>query len=312
MGTAAFIDALRRMAEGVPFASGYCSLALHSKAWPSNDVIRPLALRHPGIDIPDNDCACDLGTQIRGAYWLTLLGQPALLGLGKLPSDVKAELGPEITVHELANGVLLQAGERSEPGDVESGDVLPLIRRVAKYLEPIQLYQRVAVLFDDLALCNEWAEEALEVRLSNGYHLPFAVRIRAVPASEPLRIAIETLHEATEENREQLEAQVQIWLQCAMFGARSEHRALKPYLNLSFELLAILLRCLVQRFDGNAQWFSRHGAYTNGKEMASGIRLKVSLQVPPQPLILARAGCRKEQQPAGRVGWARGTWQPVE
>jgi hypothetical protein len=161
IGTAAFIDALRRMAEAVPFASGYCSLALYSKTWPSNDVVRPLVLRHPGIDIPDNDCACDLGTQIRGAYWLTLLGQPALLGLGKLPSDVKAELGPEITIHDLANGVLLQAGERSEPGDVESGDVLPLIRRVAKYLEPIQLYQRVAVLFDDLALCNEWLRRHL-------------------------------------------------------------------------------------------------------------------------------------------------------
>jgi hypothetical protein len=57
------------------------------------------------------------------------------------------------------------------------------------------------------------------VRLSNGYRLPFAVRVQAVPASEPVRISIETLNEATEENREQLEAQVQIWLQCAMFGA---------------------------------------------------------------------------------------------
>lgn len=57
------------------------------------------------------------------------------------------------------------------------------------------------------------------MKLSNAFEFPFSVQVTALPATAPLRVSVATRGEAAEENYQQLEAQVQIWLQCAMFGA---------------------------------------------------------------------------------------------
>jgi hypothetical protein len=57
------------------------------------------------------------------------------------------------------------------------------------------------------------------MKIEIGFDLPFAVRLDAVPPPAPLRVVIETLNAATEENFRQLEAHVQLWVGCAMYGA---------------------------------------------------------------------------------------------
>jgi hypothetical protein len=57
------------------------------------------------------------------------------------------------------------------------------------------------------------------MKLETGYDLPFDVQLDAVPSPNLLRVIIYTRDDPTEENYRQLEGHVQIWVECAMFGA---------------------------------------------------------------------------------------------
>ena len=141
VGVAAFVEHVLAIASEIAFASGYCSLAVHFDDWAAvaaEPLARPLAVRHPGLDLHNiGYTAIELGDWVRGAYWLTLLGTPMLEALGTSASKLQDELGKDIKVHLLPHGVAIQAGERPEPGDVNRGERLPLVRRVAKTIEPI-------------------------------------------------------------------------------------------------------------------------------------------------------------------------------
>ena len=135
------------LAQHVPFASGYCSLAFNveeaseSAVW--RDVTTPLAMRHPGMDLHITGLTASfVGDGVRGAYWLTLVGLAALRKLGLDASGLREVLDdPAITVHELAHGVAIRAGDELRPGDVNYGDRLPLTRKVAAVLEPVTIVQ---------------------------------------------------------------------------------------------------------------------------------------------------------------------------
>ncbi|HYO51814.1 type VI immunity family protein [Archangium sp.] len=149
MGHAHFSERLRLLAGRFPFTSGYCSLAFNFENWSElavKDFITKTAFRHPGLDIHlTMSTSQDIGEQIRGAYWLTFLGPEVLAVLGQSPDKLRAALGEGISVYGLDGSVVIQAGERPEVGDTNRKENLPLVRRVAKLLEPVTAVHRTGV-----------------------------------------------------------------------------------------------------------------------------------------------------------------------
>lgn len=150
------VDFARSVAERIPYDSGYGSLALtcgvDSQLIAFAETAQGLAIRHPGFDMPKNDpVRIGLDKQLRGAYWLTFVGADALHKLGG-PEILRAELDSAITMEPLGTGVMLRVGERPEIGDVNRGDNLPLIRSLAKVLQPV-------MRFGDRFLNNLFLEE---------------------------------------------------------------------------------------------------------------------------------------------------------
>lgn len=149
LGIVPFVKGVLALAERVPFASGYVSLALNYHRFLRN-FVRGIALRHPGIDVHDSSMTgMAIGDGVRGAYWLTLLGPQPLAKLGMDAAALRAALGDEITVHQMANGVAIQAGERPLAGDVNRNERLPLVRKVAQVIEPVQVVQEKGRIFTD-------------------------------------------------------------------------------------------------------------------------------------------------------------------
>lgn len=165
IGWDVFITGLLSMASLVPFSSGYASLAVNYEEWAEVDAERLAkgwARRYPGLDIHANSSTgLDIGDQVRGAYWLTFLGSPCLDAL-KMDGAMRERLDPKIIVHELPNGIGIQAGARPELGDINRQDRLPLVREVAQLIEPVQYIQTSGIfLFDEVDDFVEWQKRHL-------------------------------------------------------------------------------------------------------------------------------------------------------
>lgn len=128
------------LAEGLPFSSGHAGLAFHVRM----DIvglaehIRERCFRYPGLDIPDlHDVSHEIGTRVKGAAWLTFLGQPVLSELGGA-SGLRGRLrSPETVVQELGGErAVVTLGEWPEAGDTEQGRTLPAYRELARVLAP--------------------------------------------------------------------------------------------------------------------------------------------------------------------------------
>ena len=166
IGHEIFVQLILAMASLVPFTSGYCSLAFNHPDWArtaAENYIRKIAFRYPGIDIHlTQSTAMVIGNSVRGAYWLTLLGPEPLSELGANIDDIKAELGDEIRVLEINKSIAIQAGDKPLSGDINSKDNLPLIRKVAKLIEPIMLIQDSGIFgFDEVEKFVEWQKRHL-------------------------------------------------------------------------------------------------------------------------------------------------------
>jgi hypothetical protein len=165
IGPDAFLKGLISLAEELPFSSGYASVALNCLDWAAagaQPYSRAIALRHPGVDVHDSELTgLKLGDGVRGAYWLTLLGTRALARLEKDAAAIRQELGPEIEVLEIENGVAIRAGERPLPGDVNENDRLPLIRKVAALVAPIQVVRDKGILFGTKEEWVKWQRRHL-------------------------------------------------------------------------------------------------------------------------------------------------------
>lgn len=130
------------LAGPLPFNSGHAGLFFNIFSRPRN--LRELCVRHPGIDLLEQGLlSMDLGTQVRGAYWMTFLGQPVLGELGGA-EGLRARLSsPDITLQELeAERVAITLGTWPEAGDTEAGQDLPLHRELARVLEPWLFHQQ--------------------------------------------------------------------------------------------------------------------------------------------------------------------------
>ncbi len=165
-GPAKMVSDLGTLAELVPFSSGYCSRAINCEEWAEGlieEEIRGLVTRHPGLDFHASMITTlQINNHTRGAYWLTLLGPDSLQTLQADADSARASLGQDIIVHELTNGIMIQAGETPEIGDVNRGDNLPLVRKVASFIEPILLIQTSGIfIFDEEDEFEEWTRRHL-------------------------------------------------------------------------------------------------------------------------------------------------------
>lgn len=124
----------------LPFTSGHAGLSFQfpEQVAGYTESIRELCFRYPGMDMPmANSLHLDLGLRLRGAYWLTFLGQPVLGRLGGA-AGLRARLhSPGTTVQELeAERAVVTLGEWPEAGDLEQGRTLPEYRELAQILKP--------------------------------------------------------------------------------------------------------------------------------------------------------------------------------
>jgi hypothetical protein len=162
-----FVGFCRRVAEALPYVSGYASPSLQwammymSEAM---DEARGIAMRHPGYDVQFNvNARLRLGNRVRGARWLTFLGPGAMEAVGG-ESRLRSSLSGEISVEQVGSGTMIRAGTMPELGDVNKGIGVPLLREVAAVLEPITAFQEL-VLLGNFADNDEAFFEAWERRL---------------------------------------------------------------------------------------------------------------------------------------------------
>lgn len=166
VGIEEFVQWLLQVSEKVPITSGYCSLGFNREDWAAletDPLVRAQAARHPGMDVHETmHTAIRIGDNARGAYWMTFLSEQLVARLDLTIDTVRQRLGPEITVYPLPNGIAIRAGEKPEPGDRNRGDILPLIRRVAALIEPVQHIQTVAILsFKEVSDFVDWQRRHL-------------------------------------------------------------------------------------------------------------------------------------------------------
>jgi hypothetical protein len=137
------------LAAPLPFCSGHAGLSFNGETEPlsMSGEARALCFRHPGLDIPKLEhLSCELGTRVRGASWLTFLGQPVLGELGGV-EELRARLAsPGSTVQELeGKRAVITLGKWPEAGDTARSQRLPAYRELARVLEP-WLYREERIL----------------------------------------------------------------------------------------------------------------------------------------------------------------------
>ncbi len=128
------------LAGPLPFCSGQGGLNFSCELdfMGARRAVRRLCFRYPGMDIPWlSRAAWHIGPRVRGAAWLTFLGQPVLGELGGVEGLRSRLHSPETTVQALdGERAVVTLGPWPEAGDTEQGNTLPAYREMARVLEP--------------------------------------------------------------------------------------------------------------------------------------------------------------------------------
>jgi hypothetical protein len=83
--------------------------------------------------------------RVRGARWITILGPDLVKKLGG-DSKLRKELPAPIVVSNVGPSVIIRAGVTPELGDVNRKLDTPLLKKVAKVLEPVTLFEELDML----------------------------------------------------------------------------------------------------------------------------------------------------------------------
>ncbi|MFO0617510.1 MAG: DUF3396 domain-containing protein [Polyangiaceae bacterium] len=126
-----------------PWRSGQVGFAFETSRYlpePAQEHAYRRSMRHPGIDIAYtvNDAIMAGFDRVRRVGWLTLIDDAFVKQLGGL-AELKKAVGPSVTVRKSGPGVVLQAGDHPEFGDVNRKDKLPAYRAVHKALRPLMM-----------------------------------------------------------------------------------------------------------------------------------------------------------------------------
>ncbi|MCY1002333.1 DUF3396 domain-containing protein [Myxococcus sp. MISCRS1] len=134
------------IARELPFSFGYASPAIISSsgAWFSlRKQVQEVLQRYLGLDLPRlGETSRNIGTQARGAYWLTFLGQPLLGQLGGRETVERQLDLPGVSVQSLdEERILVTLGERPEALDTERQSIPLPYREMTRVLEPFLFYE---------------------------------------------------------------------------------------------------------------------------------------------------------------------------
>ena len=133
------------LARELPFSFGYASFALVAPSghwFAAHRTVRELRDRYPGLDIYRlGETSQHIGTNARGAYWLTFLGLPLLGRLGGLEVLRRRLSFPDVSLHTLppleGERVLVTLGEWPQAFDTEQQErPPPQFHALAHLLEP--------------------------------------------------------------------------------------------------------------------------------------------------------------------------------
>jgi hypothetical protein len=124
----------------LPFSSGHAGLFFQSAHDTTSftEDIRAACFDYPGMDIMRvSELANHIGTRVKGAHWLTFLGQPVLGELGGVAGLRSRLHAPGTMVQELeGDRAVVTLGKRPEAGDGDSARTLAPYRELARVLEP--------------------------------------------------------------------------------------------------------------------------------------------------------------------------------
>lgn len=134
-----------RIAKRLRPLSGYGNIGIqepldHDGSFRARPLVRQLAERFPGLEV-ENPIAQRLSIEdggIKGASWLTLLGEENVRALGGLVS-LQTRLGTGFPITPYEGGLMIQAGPRPQIGDVQTGQWPRPLVTLAKVLRPIQV-----------------------------------------------------------------------------------------------------------------------------------------------------------------------------
>jgi len=165
-----FVENIKGLAAKLPYLSGYVSPSLvYAESNEANALFesRPIALRYPGYDVQDNKSGCmDIGGRSRGARWLTFLG-PDLVKKLKGAKAIQNALPKEISTEPAGAGLLIRAGKTPEIGDTNKKEKTPLLRALAKALEPVTVFDEDVLMKSyfadgDADLLKKWERRFLD------------------------------------------------------------------------------------------------------------------------------------------------------
>ncbi|WP_225414065.1 DUF3396 domain-containing protein [Stigmatella hybrida] len=154
------------IANPLPFNSGHASLSFNAflDLIGVSGELRRWCFRYPGLDITRlGSLSREIGTRVKGAYWLTFLGRPVLDELGGAVGLRGLLKSPDTDVQPLDSArVVITLGQFPEAGDTEQGNTLPQYRELARVLEP-WLYQH-RIRFGDFteAETRRWERRFLD------------------------------------------------------------------------------------------------------------------------------------------------------
>lgn len=158
-GGDALADFVLELADSISFDSGYAGAALHwsveaELTFLEKDV-KPLAFRHPGFDLQSFGMAVyNLGDDIWGAQWMTLLGAKVLQRVGGKQAVVSAV--PDFSVQEVSSGVVIRSPLPPRGGDTNRGDGVDELRPLAEFLEPVTTSTDESPFFWDSSDAERW------------------------------------------------------------------------------------------------------------------------------------------------------------
>jgi hypothetical protein len=138
-----FVELAKSLVRKLNFSFGHAGYSVNWNDWgdlshKAELELYPLGRRHPGIDLPNlNGMLFVIPKGIKCINWLTFLNADYCEQLGGW-AQLHEDLGKDIIVHELPTGVMIQAGERPEIGDVNRRRRLPLYRKVGKVLASLR------------------------------------------------------------------------------------------------------------------------------------------------------------------------------
>ena len=139
-----FLELTRNALHDFPLLSGYAGFSFFWRVLDSDmdaeaaERYGPWLRRHPGFSYGDTLELAELALEgIVGINWLTLLGHDYVAKIGGAKNTASV-LGPDIEVHQIPEGIIVQASFLPKIGDINRKDNLPTYHKVGRFLKKIK------------------------------------------------------------------------------------------------------------------------------------------------------------------------------